>query len=404
MARRLLLFLLLLVLVACSSAADNAGAPAPQTTSSTAQSPAPAVTAAATSASQTGTPLDPGEAETEPLPDGASIQTIAGEQQGVAFPVAIAFLPDGRWLVTEKGGYGGPTEAAIHLFDASGQQSEPFATLEVDSTFERGLLGITVDPQFSDNHYVYVYYSKPGDPVVNTTLRYTERDGKGGEPTVIFEAPVVTGAGNHNGGNLHFGPDDKLYISIGENARPAFAQDTQSAYGKILRLNRDGSVPDDNPFAPAPAWAYGLRNPFDFTFDPQTGNLWATDNGPSCDDELNLVWRKQNYGWGPDNQCGSVRDGSIGPVLRWSDTEAVTGVLVYTGAAIPDWQNSLLICAYGNRALYRAPLTADRMGVTEVRQVKLPQGIGCGTDIEQAPDGSLYLNDPPNIHRISSGG
>ncbi|MBV9791777.1 MAG: PQQ-dependent sugar dehydrogenase, partial [Chloroflexi bacterium] len=307
----------------------------------------------------------------------------------------------GRWLVTEKGGYGGPIEAAIHLFDASGeQQPEPFATLQVDSTFERGLLGITVDPQFEDNHYVYVYYSQPGEPVVNTTLRYTERDGKGTEPTVIFEAPVLTGAGNHNGGNLHFGPDDKLYISIGENARPAFAQDTQSAYGKLLRLNRDGSVPDDNPFAPAPGWAYGLRNPFDFTFDPQSGNLWATDNGPSCDDELHLIRREQNYGWGPDYQCGSVAEGAIAPVLRWSDTEAVTGVLVYTGDAIPAWQNSLLICAYGTRALYRAPLTADRTGVTEVRQVELPEGFGCGTDIEQAPDGTLYLNDPPNIHRI----
>lgn len=389
---RLWLFLLLLVLVACGSAADNTASPPPA-----APSQSPSVTAAAT-------PLDPGVAEIEPLPEGARMETIAGEQQGVSFPVAIAFLPDGRWLVTEKGGYGGPTEAAIHLFDAGGQkQSAPFATLQVDSTFERGLLGIAVDPQFTDNHYVYVYHSKPGDPVVNTTLRYTERDGRGEEPTVIFEAPVLTGAGNHNGGNLHFGPDDKLYISIGENARPAFAQDTQSAYGKILRLNRDGSVPNDNPFAPAPGWAYGLRNPFDFTFDRQTGNLWATDNGPSCDDELNLVRREQNYGWGPNYQCGSVAQGSTAPVLRWSDTEAVTGVIVYTGAAIPAWQNSLLICAYGNRALYRAPLSADRAGVTEVKQIELPDGFGCGTDIEQAPDGSLYLNDPPNIHRIGRG-
>lgn len=399
---RLLLLLLLLALVACSSA-DNTGSPALEATNSA----APAITAsvAATSTSQTVDPLDPGEAQTEPMPAGARVHTIAGEQQGVSFPVAIAFLPDGRWLVTEKGGYGGPVESVIHLFDASGQQqSAPFATLQVDSTFERGLLGIAVDPQFADNHYVYVYYSKPGDPVVNTTLRYTERDGKGQEPTVIFEAPVLTGAGNHNGGNLHFGPDDKLYISIGENARPAFAQDTQSAYGKILRLNRDGSVPDDNPFAPAPVWAYGLRNPFDFTFDPQSGNLWATDNGPSCDDELNLIRREQSYGWGPDYQCGNVGEGSIAPVLRWSDPEAVTGVLVYSGDAIPAWKNSLLICAYGNRALYRAPLTADRTGVSEVRQVALPDGIGCGTDIEQALDGSLYLNDPPNIHRISGEG
>jgi aldose sugar dehydrogenase len=390
---RCLLLLLLLSLAACSSAAEN--------TAPTAQAGATSSPSTAT-AQRAATPLDPGTADSEALPQGTRVQTIAGEQQGLSFPVAIAFLPDGRWLVTEKGGYSGPTESQIHLFDANGQkQAQPFATLQVDSTFERGLLGIAVDPQFADNHYVYIYYSKPGDPVVNTTLRYTERDGLGTEPTVIFEAPVITGAGNHNGGNLHFGPDGKLYISIGENARPAFAQETQSPYGKILRLNPDGSVPDDNPFAPAPGWAYGLRNPFDFTFDPRTGNLWTSDNGPACDDELNLVRRGQNYGWGPGYQCGSVRENSVAPALRWSDPEAVTGVLAYTGDAIPDWQNSLLICAYSSRALYRARLSDDRAAVTEIKRVELPEDIGCGTDIEQAADGSLYLNDPPNIHRIS---
>ncbi|HEX6292273.1 MAG TPA: PQQ-dependent sugar dehydrogenase [Herpetosiphonaceae bacterium] len=401
------LALVLLMLTACGSAANTTASPPAQTTTTAGQSaPAQATTAAGQSTPATPADVpDPAEAEQEPLPDGVRVQPIAGEQQGVSFPVAIAFLPDGRWLVTEKGGYGGPTEAQIHLFDRGGQkQAQPFATLEVDSTFERGLLGITADPQFAENHYVYVYYSKPGEPVVNTTLRYTERDGIGTEPTVIFEAPVLTGAGNHNGGNLHFGPDGKLYISIGENARPAFSQDPQSPYGKILRLNPDGSVPEDNPFAPAPTWAYGLRNPFDFTFDAQTGNLWATDNGPGCDDELNLIGKGQNYGWGPGNQCGRVREGSVGPLLRWSDPEAVTGVIVYTGDAIAAWKDSLLICAYSGGALYRARLTPDRRGVADVKRVALPEGIGCGTDIEVAQDGSIYMNEPPNIYHISGGG
>jgi glucose/arabinose dehydrogenase len=249
---------------------------------------------------------------------------------------------------------------------------------------------------------VYVYYSKPGEPVVNTTVRYTERDGVGVDPRVLLEAPVITGAGNHNGGNLHFGPDGKLYISIGENARPAFAQDSQSLYGKIHRLNADGSVPDDNPFAPAPGWAYGLRNPFDFTFDPLTGNLWVTDNGPACDDELNLVRKGENYGWGPGYRCGQTPDGTIAPALRWSDTEAVTGVVVYIGDAIPAWKGSLFVCAYGSGALYRATLTAERTGIADVKRVALPAGIACRTDIETAPDGSLYIGDPPSIHRIAA--
>jgi glucose/arabinose dehydrogenase len=393
--------LLLLALPACSSAGNNRAAPSSQAATSTPAAPQTTSPAASGTAAKA---LDPAEAATEPLPQGVGVQTIAGEQQGVSFPVAIAFLPDGRWLVTEKGGYGGTAEAPIHLFNADGQkQAQPFATIQVDSTFERGLLGIAVDPHFADNHYVYVYYSKPGNPVVNTTLRYTERDSIGTEPTVIFEAPVVTGAGNHNGGNLHFGPDGKLYISIGENARPAFAPDPQTPYGKILRLNPDGSVPADNPFTPGPTWAYGLRNPFDFTFDAQTGNLWATDNGPSCDDELNLIRQGANYGWGPGYQCGQVRADTVGPLLRWSDPEAVTGVLVYTSDTIPAWKDSLLICAYSGSALYRAPLTPDRTGVTEVKRIELPDDLGCGTDIEAAPDGSIYLNDPPNIHRISGG-
>jgi glucose/arabinose dehydrogenase len=415
MIRCFYLSLIVMVLVACSNATDNRASPATTSTTSGASSPIQTststnpsltmTTTATTAASQPADILDPGEAETEALPQGVRVQTVAGEQQGVSFPVAIAFLPDGRWLVTEKGGYGGPTETLIHLFNPNGQkQPQPFATLQVDSTFERGLLGITADPQFADNHYVYVYYSKPGNPVVNTTLRYTERDGVGTESTVIFEAPVLTGAGNHNGGNLHFGPDDKLYISIGENARAAFSQDTSVPYGKILRLNRDGSVPGDNPFAPAPGWAYGLRNPFDFTFDSQTGNLWATDNGPACDDELHLIRRGENYGWGPNYQCGKVGENTVGPVLRWSNTEAVTGVMVYTHAAIPAWKDSLLICAYGGGALYRAPLTPDRTGVTEVKRVALPEGIDCRTDIEVAADGSIYMTDPPSIHRISSEG
>jgi glucose/arabinose dehydrogenase len=262
------------------------------------------------------------------------------------------------------------------------------------------LLCVAIDPEFEQNRYVYLYYSRPGDPVVNTTVRYTERDGIGTEPQVIFEAPVVTGAGNHNGGNLHFGPDGKLYISIGENARPAFAQERDSLYGKIHRINPDGSVPADNPFAPAPGWVYGLRNPFDFTFDPLTGSLWATDNGPACDDELHVVQAGENGGWGPDYQCGQVPANTSAPVLRWSDTEAVTGVTIYNQETIPAWNGSLFVCAYSSGKLYRATLNAERTTITAVYQVELPGDARCRTDITPAPDGSIYIGDPPHIHRI----
>ena len=435
MIRRSCMALVLLLLVACGGQAGStpvatslgeatAAAPAGPTTptsptstatdvlnTATIEAASPASPEASMAATSGATPtvvtapgaiLDPNDATTEALPAGVRVETIAGAEQGVAFPVAIAFLPDGRWLVTEKGS-GEANDAQIHLFEPGQQQPRTFATIRVDSFFERGLLGITADPQFNDNHYVYVFYSRPGDPVVNTVVRYTERDGVGVDPTVLFEAPVLTGAGNHNGGNVHFGPDGKLYVSVGENARPAYSRDPQALYGKIHRINPDGSVPADNPFAPAPGWAYGLRNPFDFTFDPLTGNLWTTENGPSCDDELNLIRKGQDYGWGPGNRCSQVPEGSVAPALRWSDPVAVTGVAVYTDDAIAAWQGSMLICANNNGALYRSTLTPDRTAIADVKRVELPEDIGCRTDVEMAPDGSIYIADPPNIHRIVAG-
>jgi glucose/arabinose dehydrogenase len=339
---------------------------------------------------------------TEPLPEGLRVETVAAGAQGLRFPVAIAFLPDGRYLVTEKGD-GSPNDSVIHLFSAAGQpQAQPFATIRVDSFFERGLLGVAVDPDFAESHAVYVFYSAPVDPAVNIVARYTERAGQGVDPQVIFEAPVITGRGNHNGGNVHFGPDGKLYVTIGENADPALARDPQGRYGKIHRLNADGSVPADNPLLPGSALAYGLRNSFDFTFDPRTGSLWAAENGPGCDDEVNVIRPGGDYGWGPGADCAAPPAGSIPPALRWRETDALTGIVFYDGAAIPAWQGSLLICGYNSGLLYRATLTPSRDAVAALSRVELPAEAACTTDVEVGPDGAIYLLGRGSIFRLSA--
>lgn len=199
----------------------------------------------------------------------------------------MAFVPDGRLLFTEK------NTGNVRVVQGGILLPTPWATVRVSSSGERGLLGITVDPNFVTNRFVYVYHTNPS-PLANRVIRFRDSLGRGVDSTVILTAPITTGATNHNGGNLHFGPDDKLYVTIGEYANPLYSQDLRVVMGKILRLNRDGTAPPDNPFyndsiADKRIYCLGLRNSFDFAFDSLRRFLWATENGPTCDDELNLI-------------------------------------------------------------------------------------------------------------------
>src|SRR3954453_21289698 len=242
---------------------------------------------------------------TEGLPPGASVQTVL---TGMVLPVAMAFDPSGRLFYTEK------DTGNVRLFTNNALQPSPVITFNVDGNFERGLLGIAVDPAFNSNHYIYVYYTcKVGDGCPNQenrVVRFVEQNGAGPNPTTIFTSPQS--AGNHNGGNIHFGPDGKLYISIGDNANAGNAQDVTVKNGKMHRINPDGSIPSDNPVftqtgALPSLYAMGLRNSFDFTFDPldlsAPWRIFASENGPSCDDEMNRIEPAYNYGWRPSYPC-----------------------------------------------------------------------------------------------------
>ncbi|MEO8286875.1 MAG: PQQ-dependent sugar dehydrogenase [Chloroflexota bacterium] len=328
----------------------------------------------------------------ENLPAGVHAEDVLTDMH---LPVAMAFDPTGRLFYVEKDGN-------VRLFVGGTLQEAPVITFQVNTSGERGLLGIALDPNFSDNHYIYVYYTcdeSGGCPKLqNQVVRFTERDGTGaGVTTPIFTSTQT--AGNHVGGNLHFGPDGKLYITIGENANPANSQDLGATQGKIHRINADGTIPADNPKLGAGAlpsiYAYGLRNSFDFVFDPVVrGRIWASENGPGCDDEMNRIEAGFNYGWRPSYPCDDDNPdpavNSIKPIWyvgKDGCCVAPTGITVYTGSSIPEWKNHIFMAVYDG-LLYHFVPNSDRTGAASVGALA---GIKANMDVETGPDGALWF-------------
>ena len=230
------------------------------------------------------------------VPAGFTDTVIAA---GLTTASAMDFAPDGRLFVLQQTG-------EVRVIDNGVLQPEPFVTLDVDSSVERGLLGIAFDPGFATNHFVYLYHTVPSPNLHNQVSRFTA-DGDvavpGSEVDIFDLDPLNPAAGNHNGGGIHFGPDGKLYIGVGENANGANAQSFSTILGKMLRINRDGSIPTDNPFYSTTTgnnraiWALGLRNPFTFAFDPVTGRMFIDDVGQSTWEEIDDGIAGSNYGW-----------------------------------------------------------------------------------------------------------
>lgn len=234
-------------------------------------------------------------------------------------PTAMEFAPDGRLFVCLQGG-------ALRVISNGTLLSAPFVTVSTVANGERGLLGVTFDPDFASNQFVYVYYTVTTPPVHNRVSRFTANGDVAvtGSETIILELDNLSGATNHNGGAIHFGSDGKLFVAVGENANTANAQTLNNRLGKILRINADGSIPSDNPttfpgIVGSPSgdnraiWAVGLRNPFTFGFQPGTGRMFINDVGQSTWEEINDGIAGSNYGWSicegfcsPPN--GSYRD------------------------------------------------------------------------------------------------
>ncbi len=229
--------------------------------------------------------------------------------RGLAQATDMAFTPDGRLFVTLKGGvvrYRRTNGTVGTLLNFS---------RKVNDAGERGLLGVAVDPRFRANHHLYLVYTHRAtgtQPLHNRLVRVTVRRGKlaRGSERLLFRFNGLS-AGNHNGGSVQIGPDGKLYVSHGENARPEQAQSLRNLYGKIVRLNRNGTIPADNPFFTRTngrnraIWARGLRNPFKFTFDPGSSRGYINDVGAQTWEEIDRLRKGGNYGWpaqeGPEN-------------------------------------------------------------------------------------------------------
>ena len=275
-------------------------------------------------------PLGLGPVQAATLPTGFTETTITG----IASPTAMEIAPDGRIFVCEQGG-------RLRVIKNGALLSTPFLTLNVDSSGERGLLGIAFDPQFGVlNSFVYVYYTVPSTPRHNRVSRFTANGdvAVAGSETVILELDNLTSATNHNGGAIHFGPDGKLYVAVGENATTANSQTLSNRLGKMLRVNSDGSIPNDNPFfntatgANRSIWALGLRNPFTFAFQPGTGRMFINDVGAATWEEINDGIAGSNYGW-PDSEGPTSNPAFRSPLFAYQHGgTATTGCAIAGGA------------------------------------------------------------------------
>jgi aldose sugar dehydrogenase len=311
------------------------------------------------------------------------------------FATALAWAPDGRLFYAERSG-------TIRTFN--GTTRRLFATVPTSTDGERGLLGLAVSPTFRDDRFVYAFYSRSDDPTRQRVVRWLDHGGVGTNLTIIIDNLPAGPDCCHKGGRLAFGPDGKLYVTLGENHMPAEAQNPASLRGKILRYNADGTVPDDNPFGTGnPVWAIGLRNPFGLAFSPG-GTLLVTDNGPSGDagtpgsgyDEVDLVVRGGNYQWptcyGNGIHLQGSRCAGIPPTWQSGTTTVVpTGATFISRQGPSGYQGDFAFCSYSQSLLKVFLADGTRF---------LFDGPRCQLDVKEGPDHALYFSDTSAIYRF----
>jgi glucose/arabinose dehydrogenase len=320
------------------------------------------------------------------LPTGFTEALVAN---GLSNPTAMEFAPDGRLFVSEQQG-------RLRIIENGVLLSQPFLTLTVDSDGERGLIGVAFDPAFATNKFVYVYYTATTPTIHNRVSRFTASGNVAvpGSETIVFDLDNLSSATNHNGGAIHFGPDGKLYVATGENGNSANAQSLNTVLGKVLRLNKDGTIPTDNPFFTSTTgknraiWALGLRNPFTFAFRPFAGDLYINDVGETSWEEINDGLAGANYGW-PDTEGSTTNPNFKTPRVAYGHSGgacAVTGGAFYaplTGQFPSDYTNDYFFADYCAGWIRR--LDAGAGGVTT-----FATGLAAPVDIKVADDGSLY--------------
>jgi glucose/arabinose dehydrogenase len=315
---------------------------------------------------------------------------------GLASPTAMAFAPDGRIFVCEQGGRLRVVESGVLL-------STPFTTVTVDASGERGLLGVAFDPDFATatNKYVYVYYTATTPAIHNRVSRFTANGNVAlpGSEVILLELNNLSSATNHNGGAMHFGPDGALYIAVGDNADGANSQSLGTLLGKILRVNRDGSIPSSNPFSGQTTgvngaiWAMGLRNPFTFAFSPATARMFINDVGQNTWEEINEGQAGANYGW-PATEGPTTNPAYKSPLYAYQHASgSVTGCAI-TGGAFYSGAPQQFPAEYFDDYFFADYCGAWINQLDGTNQVVTPTFAGgvaaAPVDVHVGPDGALY--------------
>ncbi|MBL0742066.1 PQQ-dependent sugar dehydrogenase [Chryseolinea lacunae] len=305
---------------------------------------------------------------------------------GISNPTALAFAPDGRIFVAEQGG-------KLRVIKNNTLLAAAFVSLTVNSSGERGLIGVVLDPDFATNQYIYLYHTVPGTDIHNRITRYTANGDVAldGSASIVIDLDPLSSATNHNGGAMQFGKDGKLYVAIGENADGDQAQDLDTYHGKLLRINKDGSVPTGNPFPTGSeqrkrVWAYGLRNPFTFSVHPTTGRILVNDVGQGTWEEINDATEGgKNFGW-PKAEGMSNNAAYTNPIYAYQHGAgdgsgcAITGGTFFSPAntnypssyvgqyffqdLCNDWINSITLEGTVTRSSFATAISGDGVSIT----------------------------------------
>jgi len=336
---------------------------------------------------------------------------------GLEKPWGLALLPDNNWLVTEKAG-------RLRIVSASGEIGAPITGVPaVDAAGQGGLLDVILDPAFEQNRTIYFSFAQPregGNGTAVASARLSDDNTQLENLRIVFQVVDTYDGDKHYGSSLAFGPDGKLYITIGERSdRPKRndAQSLSSHHGKVIRINADGSVPSDNPYvgrsgALPQIYTYGHRNPQGIAIQPGTGAVWTIEHGTRGGDELNLIKPGNNYGWpvaaygieySGDAIAGAVTavDGTIQPVYYWDPVIAPGGMTFYQGEMFPEWNGNVLIGGLGGKHLVRLVLENDKV----VGEQRLLLGLGERIrDVAVARDGAVWVitdEDDGKLVRLS---
>ncbi|MGI0022063.1 MAG: PQQ-dependent sugar dehydrogenase [Nitrososphaeraceae archaeon] len=326
------------------------------------------------SPSETLVPLPAPVSNLSNLSNTSGVEIIA---EGLQAPRSIDISKDGRIFISEKRG-------SIRVVDTGTLLTEPVGDIKAENIGDAGLLGLTLHPNFTQNHLFYVYYTYSNSTgLFNKVLMLKESNNRIIDSKTILDG--IPGDDYRDGGRIKFGPDGKLYVSTGDASIPELSQDLNSLSGKILRINEDGTVPQDNPFSNSPVFAYGFRNVQGLAWAPNSGALYSSDQGGAGNDEINLISPGKNYGW-PHEECNSNND---------DDNRYTPPLLCFN----PSLEPSGIAFAFSNKLGYQNHLIVATLKGTHLRDIDFDSGsqntilVGYGRiiDLVESEDGSIFV-------------